>query len=266
MNHYPRHIGDWMVATAHLSMEEECVYLRMVDAYYAREAPLPLDVSAVCRLVRAAGSKAAAVVRSVLAEFFAEAPDGWHQKRCDEEIVAYREKCAKAVRSASSRWSPINANAMRTHMPSDMRTHMPTQCEGNANHEPRTKNQDKPKTLKPMSDSPEKPAPSDVISLDVPNGKPSKLASEAAEVVAFLNQKTGRYFRRTPSTLRPIMARLKEGHTVIECRAVIARKVREWSGDEKMSPYLRPATLFGAEKFAQYVGEVPPSDEAKNGE
>jgi uncharacterized protein YdaU (DUF1376 family) len=36
VNHYPRHIGDWMVATAHLSEIEECMYSRMVDAYYAR--------------------------------------------------------------------------------------------------------------------------------------------------------------------------------------------------------------------------------------
>ena len=37
---------------------------------------------------------------------------------------------------------------------------------------------------------------------------------------------------------------------------VIAKKVREWGADPKMSTYLRPATLFNATKFAQYQGEL----------
>ena len=48
-------------------------------------------------------------------------------------------------------------------------------------------------------------------------------------------------------------------------RAVVVRKCRDWAADEKMEPYLRPATLFNATKFAQYVGEVPPESEVENG-
>lgn len=127
-----------MTATAHLTDVEECIYSRMVDQYYARELPLPLDLVVCCRLVRAVSSAARKAVAANLGEFFTEALDGWHQKRCDEELALYRERSASASASAQARWSKRNANAMRTHMP--------TQCEGNANHKPVTSNQVKTTT------------------------------------------------------------------------------------------------------------------------
>jgi uncharacterized protein YdaU (DUF1376 family) len=129
VNHYPKHIGDWMVATAHLTEIEECMYSRSIDAYYAREAPLPVDVAACCRLVRATSAQARKAVATVLREFFDLRADGWHQKRCDEEIAAYREKGAKASASAAVRWSGRNANAHANASANAMRTH----SEGNAN-------------------------------------------------------------------------------------------------------------------------------------
>ena len=58
------------------------------------------------------------------------------------------------------------------------------------------------------------------------------------------------------------MARLRSGATVLQCRQVIAKKAREWQGRADMAVYLRPATLFNATKFEQYVGELvlPPDD------
>lgn len=79
---------------------------------------------------------------------------------------------------------------------------------------------------------------------------------EAVEVLDFLNAKAHRSYRPVDSNLKMIACRLKEGATVGECRAVIAKKCREWGTDEKMAQYLRPATLFNATKFAQYVGEL----------
>lgn len=114
-------------------------------------------------------------------------------------------------------------------------------------------------TLNPLSDS---QAKSDVVSLPDQSGKPSRLKQEATEVLVFLNEKAGRHYRTTDNTLKPIMARLKEGYSVQECKAVIARKRREWAGKDDMAKYLRPVTLFGAEKFAQYIGEVPPPEAA----
>lgn len=89
------------------------------------------------------------------------------------------------------------------------------------------------------------------ISCSPLNGK-----GEALQILAFLNEKTGHAYRPVKANLNLISARLKEGATVMECRQVIAKKSREWATDEKMAEYLRPATLFNATKFAQYVGEL----------
>ena len=80
--------------------------------------------------------------------------------------------------------------------------------------------------------------------------------SQAKEVLEFLNAKTGRSYKAVPANLEMIAARLKDGATVEELRMVIAKKTREWGGDEKMNQYLRPATLFNRVKYAQYSGEL----------
>lgn len=91
----------------------------------------------------------------------------------------------------------------------------------------------------------------------------AELKSQALEVIEFLNEKTGRVYRPVDTNLKLIIARLKTGATVVDCRQVIAKKTREWKGDAKMAEYLRPATLFNATKFEQYMGElvVLPDDE-----
>lgn len=92
--------------------------------------------------------------------------------------------------------------------------------------------------------------------------KNTSLNSQALEVLTFLNGKTGKAFRDSDANLKLIIARLKSGATVEDCRMVIARKNRDWKGNVKMQEYLRPATLFNAEKFEQYMGElVLPSEE-----
>jgi len=80
--------------------------------------------------------------------------------------------------------------------------------------------------------------------------------SDCIAVLNYLNSKTGSRFRSVPANLKLIAARLKEGATVDDCRSVIDAKTADWSGDTKMVKYLRPGTLFNAEKFAQYIGEA----------
>ena len=43
MHHYPFHPGDYMLSTAHLTLEEDATYRRALDHYYDTEAPLALD-------------------------------------------------------------------------------------------------------------------------------------------------------------------------------------------------------------------------------
>lgn len=117
MNYYEHHLGDYMRDTAHLSLVEEGVYRRLIDAYYVREKPLPEDIVECCKLARATSKAERQAVAYVLREFFNLESTGYHQKRCDEVIAKFRDKSEKAKRSANARWTDTerNANASETH-------------------------------------------------------------------------------------------------------------------------------------------------------
>lgn len=137
MNYYEHHLGDYAAATAHLSWDEDMAYARLIRAYYHHEKPIPVELKDACRLVRAQSPAQRKAVEAVLCEFFTRGDDGWHQKRCDEEIQRFKDKQTKARRSADARWnakrsdSEGNANASGTHTERNAKA-MRTQSEGNA--------------------------------------------------------------------------------------------------------------------------------------
>ena len=51
------------------------------------------------------------------------------------------------------------------------------------------------------------------------------LKSQAMEVLNFLNEKTGRVYRPSAINMNFIIARLKSGASVMDCREVIAKKI-----------------------------------------
>jgi len=84
------------------------------------------------------------------------------------------------------------------------------------------------------------------------------------EVMEYLNLKTCRDGRRK---LRPesksskyIRARFKDGYDVGILKLVVDLKCNDWLGDKKMEKYLKPDTLFNAEKFEKYLDELLESD------
>ena len=82
-----------------------------------------------------------------------------------------------------------------------------------------------------------------------------KSSTVVSEIVDYLNQKTGKHFRKSiANTTRAINARIKEGFTVDDFKEVIDKKVIEWGKDERMKQYLRPQTLFGT-KFESYLNQ-----------
>lgn len=86
--------------------------------------------------------------------------------------------------------------------------------------------------------------------------KDNKQKDVEIDVIAYLNSKANRNYRAVPANTKLIAARISEGATVDELKAVIDAKVAEWGFDPKMSAYLRPETLFGATKYAQYAGAL----------
>ena len=91
------------------------------------------------------------------------------------------------------------------------------------------------------------------------------LLGEAKEVLAWLNEKTGKNFRPVDVNLSMIVARLRSGILPGQLKAIITRKVREWATDEDKAKYLRPATLFGRMKCEQYLGELPRMEDPNAG-
>lgn len=80
------------------------------------------------------------------------------------------------------------------------------------------------------------------------------LPSVAEDIVTFLNSVTGSNYRSTTDKTRKLIAaRLAEGFTVDDFKAVITKKAKEWQNTD-MAQYLRPETLFGT-KFEGYLNQ-----------
>lgn len=75
------------------------------------------------------------------------------------------------------------------------------------------------------------------------------------ECLNYLNEKTQKNFKPVKTNLDFIKARLKEGYTREDIIHVIDVKTSQWLNDVSMNVYLRPATLFNATKFSQYIAE-----------
>ncbi len=85
------------------------------------------------------------------------------------------------------------------------------------------------------------------------SGKPDHSA-EIAEIIAYLNSALGTSYKpRSKESVKHISARLDEGFTVSDFKAVIDSKVSQWGRDQKMREYLRPVTLFAPSKFEGYL-------------
>ena len=113
----------------------------------------------------------------------------------------------------------------------------------------------------PQTPPKEKEKEKEITPLNPPEGKS---ADDIAEIVDYLNEKTGSSFKAsTASTRKQIGARLKEGYTVEDCKRVIDDRVKLWKETE-WEQYLRPDTLFRPSKFEGYLNaapkEKPPDD------
>lgn len=124
MNYYEHHLGDYVKDAGHLSMVEDGAYRRLIDAYYIKEAPIPLDLGKACRLARAIEPEERAAVESVLNEFFEKTEDGWMHSRCDAEIAKYLDKqAAEPAKKQNDRDRQARARERRRTMFEFLREH-----------------------------------------------------------------------------------------------------------------------------------------------
>jgi uncharacterized protein YdaU (DUF1376 family) len=100
MHYFQFEIKEWLSNTAHLTLEEEAVYLRLINFYYDSErAFLEQDIDLILRKCRIL-SKELAV--SVLNEFFLLEDGAFHHIRCEKEIAKYHAKCEQASKAGKA--------------------------------------------------------------------------------------------------------------------------------------------------------------------
>jgi uncharacterized protein YdaU (DUF1376 family) len=134
MNFYSFHIGDWMSHTRHLTLEEEAIYRRMLDQYYLHERPLNGRSTDIARLINARGTED--TVEAILNEFFEHDDElGWVNRRADEEIKRYQNKCLQASKagkiSAERRLNGRSTNVQptKTNTITNVKKKIPTESE-----------------------------------------------------------------------------------------------------------------------------------------
>lgn len=116
-----------------------------------------------------------------------------------------------------------------------------------------------PQPIQPIAEAYTKANPLEALS-----GKSKKYRSEATQILEYLNEIAERNFQPVASNINPIIARLKEGATVVQAYDVIADRCDAWKTDAKMFEFIRPKTLFNATNFNNYLGNLKPR-EAQNG-
>lgn len=124
----------------------------------------------------------------------------------------------------------------------------------NANTE--NPNQENPNQGNPMKGKPQRISKKEPIVKQIIKEPLSSKPDVAEKIIQYLNDKTGRKYRAVPSQTKFIEARIAEGATLQDLIAVINRKCMEWLDDPKFAQYLRPSTLFNAEKFNTYIGQL----------
>jgi uncharacterized protein YdaU (DUF1376 family) len=124
MNFYPFHIGDYLSHTNHLSNEEDLAYRRLIDLYYQTEQPFTRNLAWLAKRVKSTEE----IVATILVEFFEETPEGWKNKRADEEIAKYKAMQEGGRKGAALRWGK-GSDTPHKHPPMETK-----------NQEPLTKN------------------------------------------------------------------------------------------------------------------------------
>lgn len=106
---------------------------------------------------------------------------------------------------------------------------------------------DKPNSEKPNTDKP--------IQLNTNKSNTNELNNNNniySQVIDYLNEKAQKTYRaNSKQTQSHIRARVNEGFTLDDFKAVIDNKCKDWMGTD-FEQYLRPSTLFGT-KFESYL-------------
>ena len=205
MHYYKFNIADWCLGTAHLTLEEEAIYLRLINHYYDTEKPIPFDAGAVFRRLRITVDHEIAI--GILKEFFLETEKGWTHPRCENILKDYRKTAKKNKANGAKGGRPKkNNNLNETH---SKPTGLPNESQNNPNHKPLTTNQEPlTKNHKPVTNN---------------QKTKNNFSAEADDIFSFwcqvMEKSTSAKF--TVKRKRAVTARLTEGYTVDDIKLAI---------------------------------------------
>ena len=142
MHYFKFNIPSWSLSTAHLSLEEDGVYFRLVCHYYDTEQPIPLDTDSVIRRLRL-GSHAETVLK-ILAEFFTRTESGFVNQYCERLIEKYHAGAKKNKKNGKGGGRPKKNKDLAgdKNKPIGLPDETDSQPNGNLNHKPITNNQE----------------------------------------------------------------------------------------------------------------------------
>ena len=230
MHYYQFNIADYRKDTAHLSLLEHGIYRQLLDSYYLDEKPI--ETQSVMRRLAIKSEDEKIAFENVLSDFFTLSECGkyYSHARVDAGIAKYKAKAETAKANGAKGGRPKKPKKTQP-----VNSGIAKESKGKANH--------KPLTNKPLT-----------------NNKDQKIMSSkldaANEVIGYLNLKSGAQYQPVESNTKFILARFAEGRTVADIKSVIDRQCLEWPPGHTQNKYLRPATLFNAEKFNQYFGQL----------
>lgn len=246
----PFYTGDYLRDTRHLTPMKHGVYILLLAFCWDQKGPLPIDEQECAGIANCRSADEVDALRYVLKRFFILMDDGWYNKRIQLEIER-AENISMNRSQAGKKGYQAKAKHLLSKSQASDSTPTPT---------PTTTPTPTSKLNLNISEGLDI-CRADKASPDVspPNAKKESIKSfraEALKVLEQLNRATGREYQPVPANIDMIVARLREGTTLRELRFVVSKKCHDWKDDEKMSQYLRPATLFNKTKFAQYRGEI----------
>lgn len=76
---------------------------------------------------------------------------------------------------------------------------------------------------------------------------------EARDVLAFLNDVSGKRFRPTEANLAPIVSLLARGRSAEDLRAVASDLAGRWGSDEGTASMVKPSKVFDEDTFADHL-------------
>ena len=141
MHYYKFNIADWVKDTAHLSLKEEAILLRLINYYVNTESFIPNKTQMVLRKLRIADESE--TVGILLDEFFIKSRDGWRNKELDKIISDYQKRAERNRSNGKSGGRPKNNKlAKPSGLPNENQLESVTEPSGNLNQEPLITNEE----------------------------------------------------------------------------------------------------------------------------